>query len=366
MTTADDHIARLKAKVTGKPLPAATAESGQFVTNVLQQPPLPGLQSSAPVAWTDAPAGESAEALIREFQKADESRVPAYLQQTEALPKQEVVDLRTLPPEQQREKLEAIRQLQRQQTQTPQEVVIDIATISGEKETRPAPAGLSQDNAIPFGAPPSAAIQETPPAPEAPSEPIDSQTAATPVRCPHCAGYLREIPDEEPSEQDRRSFVQTILGLQCFSRGYDLLGGHLFVLFRSLTNAERDAIYAQVTADMESGRLKGHTQLDVIAAVQRYRLALQVQQIRMPKKEYPFCEGLSPATNPHAKSFYFDGQGELPKDLLPSLYETLTTEVIATENMMFLISRNLERFDRLTVKLQNMADDPNFWPGIDS
>lgn len=200
----------------------------------------------------------------------------------------------------------------------------------------------------------------TPPPPPPPAEDLGVTAALT--HCPHCAHDLSmdDIPEPDPS--DRIAFLHCMLGDKPYEKEYDLFGGHVRVVFRTLTTQERDAVQAQVAAEYRAGEFTQAA--EYVERVSRYELYLSVRKVTSdsPGLLWDMPAGFTPATNPHAESHWTLPAPAGPGDTgLKAVAEFMLADVLKTASLCSVVTVAAHRFRRLVSKMEAMADNRDFW-----
>lgn len=203
---------------------------------------------------------------------------------------------------------------------------------------------------------PRATAQTEPP-------PNNAGTEIHPVSCPHCNWDLR-IPDvPEPPYSKKMAFLHTVLGQQCFTDDTELFGGSVIVTFRTLTIREIEVAYKQAYRDREVGRAQ--TELDFWERVNRYRLFMQLKNIRTLQPEHGFVhdlpDGLSPDTNAEARKHWEVKPAEPGETILCEIEDFITSKVLKTEALFRVVNAACNQFNRMVSKLEAMVDNSDFW-----
>jgi hypothetical protein len=193
--------------------------------------------------------------------------------------------------------------------------------------------------------------------------PNNAGTEIHPVLCPHCNWDLR-IPDvPEPPYSKKMAFLHTVLGQQCFTDDTELFGGSVIVTFRTLTIREIEVAYKQAYRDRETGRAQ--TELDFWERVNRYRLFMQLKNIRTLKPEHGFVhdlpDGLSPDTNAEARKHWEVPAAEPGDTILRAIEDHITSKVLKTEALFRVVNAACNQFNRMVSKLEAMVDNSDFW-----
>lgn len=180
---------------------------------------------------------------------------------------------------------------------------------------------------------------------EIPEEPV--QTSGNKY-CAHC-GWNKDIPDGiEVTEADRIGFLQTMLGLQPFTKTIRLYGGRLNITVQSLTPDEVDMCFRQVFLDRQNGRTQNHA--EEAEALARYKACLQVIEIVGPNLHYVRPTNLPVQDKGETEVFTRWRQFTLELDKSETLHRNLLGAV--------------GRFNAILGKLEDNADNENFWPAI--
>jgi hypothetical protein len=191
-----------------------------------------------------------------------------------------------------------------------------------------------------------------------------------PSFCPHCLWDLSQPDVPEPPYADKMSFLHALLGARCWSKEYELFGGAVTVVFRTLTPREIDTVYKQAFSDRALGKLP--TEVDFWEKINRYRLFLQLQQLRsngLPDQGgffHDLPDALSKSTNESGTGFWWkddDGSYLLQQDAtpLPRIEEYIIREVLKTEAVFRVVNNTCHQFNRLVAKMEAMAYHSDFW-----
>lgn len=179
------------------------------------------------------------------------------------------------------------------------------------------------------------------------------------THCPQCAWDLTMPSIPEPDDVDKLLFLHSLLGEQLFKKTYSSMAGAVTFEFRTLTTQELDAIFAQVYREANSGVVS--TQQDYLERVNRYRLYLQLQAVKLKDDQTTLVDGLSRETNPRADSYWITNPGE---EKLPAIEKYILGNVLHNETLCRLARRQLATFNRLVLKMEAMVDNADFWAGI--
>jgi hypothetical protein len=221
----------------------------------------------------------------------------------------------------------------------------------------PAASPTPQSAPTPAASPEAAQTQETPP--EAPQAAMSDPGSTATAYCPHCGWDMsaEDIPD--PDEDDRISFLQSVLGQQSFQKQYNLLGGNMIVRFRTLTAQEIDVVYRQVYKEREAGELV--TEMDYWERLNRYRLYLQIAFVQAGDKQRDLPDGLSKESNPHCTAVWTIPEGTDP---LKAIEQWIMHNVLPSETLSRIVQNTCSQFNRVVAKLEARVEDADFWKGI--
>lgn len=178
----------------------------------------------------------------------------------------------------------------------------------------------------------------------------------TVVYCPRCGWDLRQKFEIVPSDADKEDFLATLLGNSRFKKQYDLFGGKIKVMFRSLLAEENKLIYRQLVLDQQNNKVA--TEAEWFTQMMDYRLACSLETI-IDKS------GKAVAVVPTLDEMKFTPDKEQPlMTALPQQLE-LINHTLAQEATRRIVGLHLRQFQRLVESLEAMALEPSFWNGIE-
>jgi hypothetical protein len=189
------------------------------------------------------------------------------------------------------------------------------------------------------GVPKPEPVEETPHDHEDPEE-----------RCARC-GWPRDKEDViEVTEGDKDLFLQAILGGKQFHKTIELYSGKLKLIIRTLTPAEHDACWRQVTIDWGSGRVKNL--VDQGEMLTRYRAVLQVVAISGLDRPVSF-----PSNMEDWKALCEDNDG---KDTF--LVEAIHAfeNALVSESLNRMVVGSVSDFNMLVTKMEANSVNPDF------
>lgn len=199
------------------------------------------------------------------------------------------------------------------------------------------------------------------PAPAAPTEPTPADMPAAPLApilpfCPRCGWDMRQKFEVEITDRDKEDFLATMLGNSRFRKEYELMGGKLKVVFRSVLAEENKLIYRQLLLDQQEGRVS--SEAEWINQLMDYRLACSLESITTSK-------GIPLAIIPELQAVPFEADKKRP---LATALEVQLAEMnkttLAQEVTRRLINLHLRQFQRLVEAMEAMTLEPSFWEGI--
>ncbi len=192
---------------------------------------------------------------------------------------------------------------------------------------------------------------EPKPEPESVEEkPVSAGGAELPTNCQHC-GWKLNVPENEPSREDRLSFLASVLGQTRWRKEYTFMDGGAAVIFRTLTTEEADLAFTQTAFDAQSGKILDEDRY--FRTLMDYRLAMSLEKLRLKDKTIlvPEIGSSEYKTDTPPK-----GATKLIY-VLPWIYDN----VLSTEQLRRIAGSNLFRFQRLVEQLEARVDDQDFW-----
>ena len=175
--------------------------------------------------------------------------------------------------------------------------------------------------------------------------------------CARC-GWPRHLTDPiEPTEDDKTTFVQCMLGQRQFEKSYELFGGQLRLRVRSIMPMEADIIWQQIAADYEKKRIR--TAIDERDFGNRYRACLQLigieglgQPVILPQSYDEWTASVGPSEDP-----------DTPVRLI---YEKLQKDLAVSESIHRTITNTVAEFNQLQVKMEANSQNADFWKATDA
>ncbi len=183
----------------------------------------------------------------------------------------------------------------------------------------------------------------------------DSGTGASEddERCPHCDWDLSILDAIEITEEDKITFLQATLGNIPWQKSYNLLNDQMSITVRQLQPEEVDACFQQVGFENQDGRLIDR--MDFWEQLNRYRMVLQLADVRTGKHVEPFPDSL--------KEWEGKPEGEDPTTL-PLVLKQVYERIIRTESINRILAQTVGRFNREVARLEANVENADFWPAI--
>lgn len=213
-----------------------------------------------------------------------------------------------------------------------------------------------QEEATKPGEQPAPAPIAAPPTPEAEPEPVLQAPMVILPFCPRCGWDMRQKFEVEVTDLDKEDFLVSVLGGTRFHRRFDIFGGRVTLVFRSLLAEESKLIFRQLVLDQEAKEFT--TQEEWFLRLTEYRLAASLDRVTdksgkdlhvvLPLGEFPHTP---PADKP------------LETACIAQL-NYVNNKVLAQEVMRRLAVTHLRQFQRVVEALEAMALEPSFWNGI--
>lgn len=186
-----------------------------------------------------------------------------------------------------------------------------------------------------------------------------------PQFCPHCSRSLHDPAMPMPTEDEKKSYLLSLLSDQPYSETVGLYGGKVYATLRVLTVREVNAIAQALNRDRLEGRY--NDQLTGLARVAELRVALQLQRLVInpgeeSAKDAILPDGLSKSTNRHAESTWEEVAPVYSKieDVIDHAYNTVYDDVLSSETLARVVGQTVEQFNRRVIKLEQVAQSPNF------
>jgi len=202
-------------------------------------------------------------------------------------------------------------------------------------------------------------------APEAPLEPPPAAQEPEPVLqapmvilpfCPRCGWDMRQKFDTEVTDLDKEDFLASVLGGTRFYRRFDIFGGRMTLVFRSLLAEESKLIFRQLVVDQDAKAAL--TQEEWFLRLMEYRLAASLDRV-LDKSGKELHVVVPLDEFPHAPP-----EDKPLETACVAQLAYVNHKVLAQEVLRRLAVTHLRQFQRVVEALEAMALEPSFWNGI--
>jgi hypothetical protein len=205
-------------------------------------------------------------------------------------------------------------------------------------------------------------VKEEPAAPAPPAAVSPAEMPLAPLApilpfCPRCGWDMRQKFEVEITDRDKEDFLATMLGNSRFRKEYELMGGKLKVVFRSVLAEENKLIYRQLLIDQQESRVS--SEAEWVNQLMDYRLVCSLESITTGK-------GIPLAILPELKDVVFEADKKRPLATpLEAQLAELNKTSLSQEVTRRLINLHLRQFQRLVEAMEAMTLEPSFWEGIE-
>lgn len=169
--------------------------------------------------------------------------------------------------------------------------------------------------------------------------------------CPHCKWDLSQPDDIEVSNYDKQAYVIATCGGISFRKSYTLFGGKAGVEFRSNLFGELDDCYRQASKDMTAhGGAVAYE--DFVDRFKLYRLVSQVVRLDLAGNIMNFPESLAE----------WEFEDAAPgKTRMQNILAVVTSEAVKSHTVLRVLMKLNDRFNGLLRKVEDMAEEEDFW-----
>lgn len=178
------------------------------------------------------------------------------------------------------------------------------------------------------------------------------------THCQHCGWELANASPMDPTDADRFIFVQSVLGGIPFSKSVKAFNDQLLVTTRALSVTEVDLCHKQVYIEKGLGEVV--TPFDVTESVMRYRLCLQLSQLKGAGMEYDLPDSVPGWVDSLKMAGLNVPEGHTP---LRAIKQWMDENIFKTETIIRLVSVIVSDLNRLLVKLESNYLNSDFWKG---
>lgn len=198
---------------------------------------------------------------------------------------------------------------------------------------------------------PEVVIEDDPPSETG----LDMPSAIFPF-CPRCGWDMKQKYDVEITDNDKEDFLATLLGGSRFKRAYEIAGGRMKIVFRSMLADENFMVQRQLLLDQNNNEI--FSEAEWFLRLAEYRMACSLESIADASGKLIYA-------NPELQDIKFTPPEDKPTQTpLVVARQTVNSKALAHEVTRRLIATQLRQFQRLVEALEAMALEPSFWNGI--
>lgn len=244
--------------------------------------------------------------------------------------------------------------------QVTQEMNPDVAALYKSLEAASPGPEIVDDRAEETPPAPAAAPAASPSPPPQPVDPANIPVTSAPMVilpfCPRCGWDMRQKFEVAVTDTDKQDFLVATLGSQRFQRRFDIFGGKMVLVFRTLLAEENRLIMRQLVLDQQTQDIA--TEDEWFLRLMEYRLACSLESVFNG-------EGKPLHVIPTLAEYPHTPPPEQPlQTALVGLRTHVNDKVLAQEVTRRLAGQHLRQFQRLVEALEAMALEPSFWEGI--
>lgn len=209
----------------------------------------------------------------------------------------------------------------------------------------------------------------TEPAPTPAAEVVDDRLADLPSEtgydapsiifpfCPRCGWDMKQKYDVKVTDNDKEDFLVTLLGGARFRREYEVAGGRMKIVFRSMLAEENFLVQRQLLLDQNNNEI--FSEAEWFLRLAEYRMACSLEAVADSSGKLIYA-------NPELHDLKFTPPADKPtQTALVLARQQVNTKPLAHEVTRRLIAAQLRQFQRLVEALEAMALEPSFWNGIE-
>lgn len=198
---------------------------------------------------------------------------------------------------------------------------------------------------------PEVVIEDDPPSETG----LDMPSAVFPF-CPRCGWDMKQKYDVDIDDNDKEDFLATLLGGARFKRAYEIAGGRIKIVFRSMLADENFMVQRQLLLDQNNNEI--FSEAEWFLRLAEYRMACSLESIADASGKLIYA-------NPELQELKFTPPEDKPTQTpLVLARQTVNSKALAHEVTRRLIATQLRQFQRLVEALEAMALEPSFWNGI--
>lgn len=174
---------------------------------------------------------------------------------------------------------------------------------------------------------------------------LETKLGSIPGTCNRCGWPTGESVNVEPTREDVKDFLRSIMGGEVFKKEYKLFGGSLAVVFRTRTGAEETAIKACLRRMIRDGDIL--QQHDMIGHSRRMNFVCSLESYITKEARIDFSESIVD------DRYNLVEAAEKRVEMLPS-------------QLLMMLMRQFDEFSELVDHLLSKVSDEGFWKGMQS
>jgi uncharacterized protein YnzC (UPF0291/DUF896 family) len=175
--------------------------------------------------------------------------------------------------------------------------------------------------------------------------------------CPRCGWDMKQKYDVKVTDNDKEDFLVTLLGGSRFRREYEIAGGRMKIVFRSMLADENFLVQRQLLLDQNNNEI--FSEAEWFLRLAEYRMACSLEAVADSTGKLIYA-------NPELQDFKFTPPADKPTQTpLVLARQQVNAKPLAHEVTRRLIAAQLRQFQRLVEALEAMALEPSFWNGIE-
>lgn len=174
--------------------------------------------------------------------------------------------------------------------------------------------------------------------------------------CPRCGWDMKQKYDVDITDNDKEDFLATLLGGSRFKRAYEIAGGRLKIVFRSMLADENFMVQRQLLLDQNNNEI--FSEAEWFLRLAEYRMGCSLESLADANGKLIYA-------NPELQDLKFTPPEDRPTQTpLVLARQNVNSKALAHEVTRRLIATQLRQFQRLVEALEAMALEPSFWNGI--
>lgn len=172
-----------------------------------------------------------------------------------------------------------------------------------------------------------------------------------PQTCPQCSWPTGEKPSVEPTKDDVKAFLRSVMAGQVFEKSYRLFGDMVSVTFRTRTGKEESQIKTTIRRVVRQGEII--QQAELLGLVRRLNFICGLKAYTTQETRLDFSEMTSELKDDALMKEDLVGLAEERIHKLPS-------------QLLMVLMRKFDEFSELVEALLAKVNDVGFWKGTES